>query len=251
MSLRHPRPEDPFFRVVRGLAALGRRWHGAACSGAERLPPGAALLIGNHGLFGLEVPIFFYLVHHHTGRIPIGLADRRVFAWQPMRHVLARCGGHIGTIDNGLALLGQRDLVVCYPGGAREVFKARNQRYQLAWDRACGFARLAIRAGVVIVPFAALGVDDSYRNLGHLPGTRALLGRYAPPLAIGLGPLPLPVRFRFVIGHPIAPPSEMARAPELKEHVAGAVRALMSHAASGEEEERDGEAEALTAAAVH
>jgi 1-acyl-sn-glycerol-3-phosphate acyltransferase len=243
MCPRLPRESDVILRCVRAMAAVATWWHKADCNGAQRLPDGAALLVGNHGLYGFEVPVFFYLLHQQTRRFPIGLADRRVFGWRPMRGLLARCGGHIGTIDNALRLLAHQQLVVCYPGGSREVFKSPAQRYQLCWDRALGFARLAIRAGAPIVPFAGLGVDDSYRNLGYLPGMRALFGRYAVPLAIGLGPLPLPVRFCFRIGAPIAPPSEMSRAPQLKEQVSAAVRALLG-------KENDGQAVGEDAAAV-
>jgi 1-acyl-sn-glycerol-3-phosphate acyltransferase len=250
MCPRLPRHDDRVFRVVRELAGIAAWWHRADCEGVERLPGGAALLVGNHGIFGFEVPIFFYLIHKLTSRFPIGLADRNVFAWRPLRELLARCGGHLGTVENARALLAHDQLVVCYPGGSREVFKAPGQRYRLCWERSSGFARLAIRLGVAIVPFAGLGVDDSYLNFGHLPGTCALFGRYALPLAVGLGPLPLPVRFRFRLGMPIAPPSELGRAEALKDEVAAQVRALLAGSDAGAGETRHGQALAAAAAVV-
>lgn len=220
---------------MKRLAGWAARWHAATVSGLEHLPAGPALLVGNHGIYGFEVPVFFYLVHRTTGRFPIGMADRVFFGRGPIRALLARLGGVPGTRDNALALLGAGQLVVCYPGGSREVFKRPADRYCLKWERSSGFARIAICAGVPVVPFAAYGVDESYVNLGHLPGTRRLFGRYAIPVAVGAGPLPLPARFHFRVSPPIAPPAEAAHALRLKEAVEARVRELLERLRHGQD----------------
>jgi 1-acyl-sn-glycerol-3-phosphate acyltransferase len=228
MEERATRAEDPMLRAARRLGGLAARWHRAELAGAHRLPAGPALLVGNHGLFGWETVAFFWLVHRATGRMPKGLADRVVFGNPVVRPLLERIGGHVGTRQAALRLLGEGELVVCYPGGAREVFKAPGERYRLRWEGRVGFARVAIDAGAPIVPFAALGVDDSWLNLGHLRAARAVLGRYAAPLALGLGPLPLPARFKFVLGRPVLPPADPALAPRLKASVERAVYQLLA-----------------------
>jgi 1-acyl-sn-glycerol-3-phosphate acyltransferase len=220
-------PQDPVLRSVRAAAGVLTRYHRGTLEGAERLPRGPALLVGNHGLFGLETPVFFWLVEQATGRLPRGLADRRVFGHPILKPLLERVGSRLATAHDAGRLLSEGNLVVCYPGGAREVFKDPDQNYQLRWERNCAFARLAIQAGVPVVPFAGLGVDDSWVNLGHLPAMKRALGRYALPIAVGLGPLPLPVRFRFVLGHPIAPPPDPSRAAQLKATVERAVVQLL------------------------
>jgi 1-acyl-sn-glycerol-3-phosphate acyltransferase len=215
---------DRILRAAHAVAGLAARYHQAELQGVERLPThGPALLVGNHGLFGLETLAFFWLLHDRTGRLPKGLADRVVFGNRFTRPLLERVGGHVGTRASALQLLRQGHLVVCYPGGAREVFKAPGDHYRLRWDRAVGFARVAIEAGVPVVPFAGLGVDESFVNLGHLDAARGLLGRYAPPLALG----PFPTRFRFVLGEPILPPEDPAEAPLLKSAVEQAVVQLL------------------------
>lgn len=255
-----PSPTDPLLRAARAVAAAATRWHRARCEGLETLPSGPALLVGNHGLYGLEVPVFFYLIHQATGRLPIGLADRVFFGRGPLCALLARCGGIPGTVDNARTLLRRGEWVVCYPGGSREVFKRPEDHYRLCWQRSAGFARLAIAEGAPIVPFAGLGVDDSYVNFGHLPGTRALFGRYAIPFAVGLGPLPLPVQFRFRLGAPITPPSEMSAADRLRDEVATRVMSLLADEQEAFDHERedaqpeeafDGAAMASAAVAVH
>jgi 1-acyl-sn-glycerol-3-phosphate acyltransferase len=226
--MRAPASGDPLFRAARAAAGLLTRWHRAELAFAERLPDGPALLVGNHGLFGLETPVFFWLLREATGRHPWGLADRVLFGNDLVRPLLERVGGVVGTPANAARLLAEGNLVVCYPGGAREVFKRPSERYQLQWEGCLGFARVAIAAQVPIVPFAGLGVDDGYVNFGRLRAATALLGRYAAPLALGLGPLPLPSRLRFVLGRPIVPPSDPDRAPLLKAAVERSVRQLLA-----------------------
>ncbi len=213
-----------------GIAAL---WHRAQLRGIEHLPDGPALLVGNHGLFGFETPVFFYLLHRATGRYPVGLADRKVFGNAPMEQLIGRFGGVVGTRDNARALLRDSQLVVAYPGGSREVFKRRGARYQLQWDGALGFAKLAIAAGVPVVPFAGLGVDDTYVHLGHIGRLDPLMGRYNVPLALGFGPLPLPARLRFRLGAPIAPDCEPVA---LKCRVQAAVERMLDLAIEEEPE---------------
>jgi 1-acyl-sn-glycerol-3-phosphate acyltransferase len=55
-----------------------------------------------------------------------------------------------------------RQTILVFPGGSREVNKRRGQQYQLLWRERIGFARLAIKHGYPIVPFAAVGADDMF-----------------------------------------------------------------------------------------
>jgi len=200
------------FSLAQRVAAAQARYHRARISGIEHLPDGPALLVGNHGLFGLETPVLFYLLWRETGRAPVGLAERYLCALPPMRAVLEELGGVLGNRENALRLLGEGRLVVCYPGGAREVFKSGEGRHRLAWARSLGWLRVAQQAQVPIVPVASAGVDDTYRVLGKLRAVGRFAGheKYAIPIALGLGPAPLPVRFRFRVGAPLPPPRRHA-----------------------------------------
>lgn len=225
---------DPLLRLARRAAEAATAYHRAELEGAEGLPSsGPMLFVGNHGLFGFETPVFFYLLHRATGRFPVGLADKNVFGVPPLRQVLARIGGVMGTRENARALLEDGQLVVCYPGGSREVFKAEADRYRLQWDRAIGFARLATELQIPVVPFAGLGVDDSYVHLGHAPLSRWLLGRYAAPMAVGLGPLPLPVQLTFRIGTVLEPPFRAGSEEALKERARQEVQRLLWEGGAG------------------
>ncbi len=54
-----------------------------------------------------------------------------------------------------------------------QALKLRNERYQLVWPRRSEFVRMAARHGATIVPFAAVGAEDS---LELLADRRDLLG---------------------------------------------------------------------------
>ncbi|MFL5347481.1 MAG: lysophospholipid acyltransferase family protein [Hyalangium sp.] len=225
------------FRLAEAGATLSALYHRARLLGAEHLPAqGPVLLVGNHGVWGYETPAFFHLVHQATSRYPLGLAERGFFRIPLIRTVLPWLGGVEGTRDNALEALHQGNLVVCYPGGARETFKRPQGRYLLRWETALGFVRLAAQAGVPIVPFAGFGVDDTF----FYPPGEERLGlqlseheKYRLPLVLGLGPLPLPVRLTFVVGQPHEPPP--ANAPEsrlmaFRDRIAASVAHLLLRA---------------------
>lgn len=225
------------FRFAEAGASLSARYHRARLVGAEYLPrEGPVLLVGNHGVWGYETPAFFHLLHQATGRYPLGLAERGFFRIPLVRTVLPWLGGVEGTREKALEVLRGGNLVVCYPGGARETFKRSHLRYTLRWERALGFVRLAAQAGVPVVPFAGLGVDDTFL---WPPAEEKLCVRlseeekYRMPLVLGLGPLPLPVQLTFAVGEPHAPPPPDApesRLHAFRDRVAASVRRLLLRA---------------------
>lgn len=189
--------------LVHGLEAI----HPVRFDGLEHLPVGPALLVGNHGLIGYETALFFAHLFDATGRVPRGCADKWFFRVPLLRDVLVRVGGMYGARNNAMHALERGHLVVCYPGGAREVLKHHpDQRYRLRWEKSVGFARVALKAGVPILPFAAAGVDHTYEIVSRIPGTGQLLmghDKYDLPRLRGV--LPNPVPFWFRIGKSIPP----------------------------------------------
>jgi 1-acyl-sn-glycerol-3-phosphate acyltransferase len=204
------RPHGGLLRVVAPLVRAMSKLHPVRMVGVEQIPKGAAILVGNHGLLGYESPFFFERVFALLDRLPVGLADRWFFRVPGIRDLVVRLGAAYGTAANGLRALRRGDLVVCYPGGAREVFKSEAEKYRCLWERSVGYVRLAIATGAPIVPFAAAGVDDTFDVVTRLRGSGELLmgsRRYDLPLVWGMGPLPRPVPFWFDIGEPILPPT--------------------------------------------
>lgn len=58
-------------------------------------------------------------------------------------------------------LLKQGEAVLLFPGGVREAFKRKNEKYKLFWPSKPEFIRMAIKHDAIIVPFAAIGAEDS------------------------------------------------------------------------------------------
>jgi 1-acyl-sn-glycerol-3-phosphate acyltransferase len=118
-----------------------------------------------------------------------------------------------GTRENCAALMRAGESILVFPGGAREVFKRKGQRYRLLWEGRLGFARLAIAHRYPIVPFAAVGAEECYDIvldagdvLRLLPALRGLpRAEEMPPLVrgIGLTALPRPQRFYFRFAPPV------------------------------------------------
>jgi 1-acyl-sn-glycerol-3-phosphate acyltransferase len=186
--------------------------------GLERIPDrGPFLLVGNHTLYGLQdVPSLIYEIERARGVFVRPLGDHLHFAIPIWRNLLCELGMVRGTRANCQALFEAGQGVMVFPGGANEVFKRRGQHYQLMWRERVGFARLAVAHGCPIIPFAAVGADDTYTvmlDAAHplAKPIRAISDRITGraeafiPLARGLGPtlIPRPERFYFHFAAPI------------------------------------------------
>jgi 1-acyl-sn-glycerol-3-phosphate acyltransferase len=182
---------------------------------AERLPADGSLLVGNHTIYGfLDLPFMMSEIWKHR-RIAIrGLGEHAHYAVPIWRDLLSVGGMVRGTRENVRALMRERQTILVFPGGSREVNKRRGQQYQLLWRERIGFARLAIEFGYPIVPFAAVGADEMldvvidqdtpvYGQLARLYEKR--MGFPTPPIVRGVGPTPIPrpERLYFWLGEPI------------------------------------------------
>lgn len=206
----------------------------------ERIPQGGVLLVGNHALMGIDSFALYPLLWQHTQRLPRGLADRFLFKVPGLDKVFHSVGAIEGHPDQAVDLLLQGEMCLVYPGGSAESFKSPAQRYQLFWKDRLGFAKVALRAQVPVVPIMAAGVDHAYRFLfrdkllvRHVAGQGK--ARYDFPVSLGLGILPLPVQFTYHVGEPIQPPqgAHLADDPRAVE----AFQGLVWRAAQGQLDE--------------
>lgn len=191
---------------ARLLPALERaaQVHDYRCAGLEGLPPGPVLLAGYHGRPALDALLLVALLRAR-GRVVRGVAHR-VWFELPALAGLARGLGLLSGQPEGVAraLAAGEDLIVL-PGGTRECFRSSRVLYTLDWGRHQGYARLAVRAGVPVVPFATRGADELYRIYGDgYRLSRALTGTDLLPLCLPLGcrglplwpPFPVPLHQR-------------------------------------------------------
>lgn len=181
------------------------------------------LFVGNHSVLNVfDAMLFADALYREHGIVLRPLADRAHFNVPLWRDVVVQQGGVIGTRENCAELMRRGAHILVYPGGGREVFKRKDEKYSLVWKERYGFVRLAIEHGYTITPYATAGAEESldilldagdYMNspVGRLLKAGGLADRYLrggeelPPVVRGLGltPLPRPERMYFVVGKPI------------------------------------------------
>jgi 1-acyl-sn-glycerol-3-phosphate acyltransferase len=212
------RPTRVDAELVR-LALAPWRWITAPrVSGLEHVPADRpVLLAGNHTTLALlDSPLLLLELYEARGVFPRTVGDHLHFRVPAWRALLERFGVVEGTPENVRALMRAGEWIVVFPGGAREVFKRRGEKYMLIWGERTGFARLAIECGYPIVPFSLVGAEDALDILFDADDLLAsplgpLLRRLAPrsdlipPLVRGIGATAVPraERFYFHFGEPV------------------------------------------------
>jgi 1-acyl-sn-glycerol-3-phosphate acyltransferase len=180
------------------IADLPIKYFHATLEGTDRVPrEGGALVVGNHALFGLDGVVLGALLMRETGRYPRFLGERNLWKVPVLGQMLTALGALAGEPNAAQTLLEDGELVAVYPGGVDDSFKLASEKYRLKWGTRSGFARVAMRAKVPILPVAAVGIDEMYdvvtreRWIG-----RTLFGsaRYDLPIALGAYGSPLPKR---------------------------------------------------------
>ena len=130
-------------------------------------------------------------------------------AEQLLKEFALTIGAVAGKPETAQRLLETGNLVIVMPGGAPEAFKASGAAYQLYWRKRQGFARLAIRTQVPIIPAACIGIDELFDIPWDMfeAGKRVFGVRSLPlGIALGLGPwIPRRVPLTQYIGEPIHP----------------------------------------------
>jgi 1-acyl-sn-glycerol-3-phosphate acyltransferase len=182
--------------------ALYREWFRVQMRGLDRVPgSGPALIVANHsGVLPLDaVMLQAGLYADHPAHRNLRLLGADLVYELPGLSGLARRSGHTRA-DPGCAerLLEAGELVGVFPEGFKGTGKPFSERYRLQRFGRGGFARIAIGAGVPIIPCAIVGAEEIYPMIGNSDRAARLLGLpYFPltPLFPWLGPLgavPLP-----------------------------------------------------------
>lgn len=182
----------PWFRTLRAYTRL-------RASGLEHVPrDGPGLLVGNHtGWLGLDYALTALTVHEETGRVVRGMAHEAWFRTRATREFATRCGIVPVSKDAMRGRVEAGDLVMMFPEGERGAFKPGSD-YRLQ-PFARGFVRVALEAGVPVVPVAILGGEESNPVGTRIEGYDDLLRlRGGLPLPRNLIPKPVKWRIRFL-----------------------------------------------------
>lgn len=205
------------------LELLLSRYHEVDLQGFERVPEGAALVVGNHNggtlapdmfalmaawwrRFGADAPAYG-LMHDLAYRVPV------------IGPTMARFGAVPGHPRTALTLLERGAKVLVYPGGDLDAFRPSSQRHRVIFGERLGFIKVALRSGAPVVPVVSAGAHDAFHvitdgtEIARRIGWKRLTRIEVFPVVIGLpfglmaGPvfayLPLPVRMKIRVLDPI------------------------------------------------
>lgn len=186
-------------------------------------PPRPVLFVGNHGVHGvLDTSLLFVELSNIIGeRVirpladPIHFSEYATISGGRWTNFIQDLGAVPATAKNFCQLLSNRDMILLFPGGGREVCRRRGEQNTIFWDEKSNFVRMAAKYNAVIVPFSTIGADDSVDilidgdELKRLPwiGERVrnfLRERGIPEQHVApITTLPRPERFYFKFHNPI------------------------------------------------
>jgi len=194
------------------LYLLYKKYFRVETSGIEKLPPGRALFVGNHGgqvpLDAMMAGLSLFL-EGEPPRVARAMVERWVPTVPFVSSLFTRIGAMVGDPVNCRELLMHDQSVLVFPEGVRGSGKLFKDRYQLQ-RFGTGFMRLALETKTPIVPVAIIGTEETYPSVFNFEALAKLIGApYFPvtpffPLLGPLGLLPLPAKVTVRFGDPIS-----------------------------------------------
>lgn len=189
-----------------------RSWFRVETRGAENVPAGRVLLIGNHAgntfaWDGAMLAAALFL-EGEPPRIVRGMAEYFLPTIPFFNVFMQRFGSVVGTPENCSQLLEQGEAIMAFPEGQRGFVKTFGHRYELQ-EFGLGFMRLALETGTPIVPVGIVGSEEQSPGLANLRSVGKLIGAPAFPVTLTfpwlgfVGFLPLPVKFQIEFGQPL------------------------------------------------
>ena len=166
------------------------------------LPDSAALVVGNHG-FGAVTDLNVLAL---LATLDYLAADRSVtylvhdLAWTlGIGRLLERAGARRASPDAARTALAEGHRVVVFPGGDKDAGKDWSRRNQVGFHGRSGFARVAMEAGVPVVPVVTAGAGESLMVLSD-GSTLARALRLDKRLRYGVLPVSVSVPWGVSVG---------------------------------------------------
>ncbi|MBX7114554.1 MAG: 1-acyl-sn-glycerol-3-phosphate acyltransferase [Myxococcaceae bacterium] len=179
---------------------LYERYWRVDVQGAAHIPSGGCVLVANHaGALPLDGPVLQRAVRVQRPDLlrAYWLAEDAVLTAPVMGRLMKRLGAVRAEPAAAMALLAAQHPVIVFPEGLQGLSKPISERYQLKRFGRGGYIKLALRAGVPIVPVAVVGAEESMPLLARLP-VQPFGVPYVP-----LTPVPLPARWHIRFGEPV------------------------------------------------
>ncbi len=213
-------PDLALLKVAKPLIGALRKYFRAEVIGLERMPSGTALVVGNHngGITFLEPFILGEEWYSRTGELLYYLAHDAMVALPAVGNALMSLGAVRASHSCADRALAEGRKVVVFPGGNFEAFRKYSARHRIDFGGKTGFAKLAIRNQVPVVPVLSIGGHETFfvlhrgEKIAELFGVKKYLRSESFPIflglpwGIGIGPifhLPLPAKMLIEVGDPI------------------------------------------------
>lgn len=219
MPLRLPRTGSATAALGHLGTGLVRRYHRLEVGGDLTPPVEPVLFVANHGfgtVFDLNV-LATYAAFEELGLDRPVTALVHQLAWTlRMGPLVEPFGARPASPREARAAFDRGEHVLVLPGGDLDAFKPYADRHRIVFAGRTGFARLALEAGVPVVPVVTCGAGDTVRVLSDgrrlaraLRLDRTLRLKAVPvslslPWGLGVGAgflpyLPLPARLRTAV----------------------------------------------------
>ncbi|MFN8104454.1 MAG: lysophospholipid acyltransferase family protein [Acidimicrobiia bacterium] len=199
---RWGRSEDVLRRVGPAFDFLYDRWFRTEIEGLDNVPAGGALLVSNHaGALPPDAIQIIWAIRRELDRSVYVLGENILSRLPVAGWIFRRIGGVEAAPSTARKLLGEEGrLGLVFPEGTKGTGKRWTERYRLQRFGRGGFVRVAMDAGVPIVPVAVLGAEEAMPIFGRLDGLANMIGVPYVPLTSLVW---LPVKFRIRVLEPI------------------------------------------------
>ncbi|MEV4422305.1 1-acyl-sn-glycerol-3-phosphate acyltransferase [Patulibacter sp. NPDC049589] len=226
-------------------------WFRAEVRGLHHIPRDEpVLLVGNHSGGNVTPDSFVFALgfaSHFGPERPLNVLVHNLVSAYPGLSFLRRLGTLPADPAIARAALDAGSCVLVYPGGDLEAHRPSSQSARIAFGGRSGFVKLALEAGVPIVPVVAIGGQETALFLGRGERLARFLGAdrhlrlKTLPLSIAapwglnvgdlLGHLPLPAKIVVQVLPPIDLRERFGDDPDEREvydHVTGTMQEMLT-----------------------
>lgn len=206
---RTQRSSSPAARAFTSSLRALARYHKSRVIGAEHVPlEGGVVVVGTHSLASYELFIICHFSEEAIGRRTYIIGDDLMFRIPGIGPTLREIGFVPGNREDALRRLSEGALLGIAPGGMRESLRPSTERYRYDWSNRRGFAAIAMKSGVPVVPTVCPSADEIY-TVHDSPLTRWAYRHLKMPMPLFHGrwltPMPRPIELIHWIGEPIYP----------------------------------------------
>ncbi|NVB42137.1 glycerol acyltransferase [Pseudenhygromyxa sp. WMMC2535] len=198
------RDDEAVARTVARVGPVLDFWFQPEIRGLERLPKGAALLVGNHngGTVSPDAFVLGVALHraHGISAVPYWLAHDMVVSLPGFRRMVplgvVRASS---SMAHELFSVGRKVLV--YPGGEQDTLRPWAERDRIIFAGRTGYLRVALRERVPVVPVVIAGAHEALVIIGG--GRTIARALFTKPLfRVDTWPLTLSLPWGFTPGPP-------------------------------------------------